>query len=183
MAIFPKNFGQPINPSTLGQYSPAAGKFMLNNPINPSLLPGGVPGSEMGVFNPTEFSSTLTPQPGELGAEKFGLGGIEGGADAMSKASKLGTYGSIASSAFNILNKGIGTYLMLKEAEKNRRQERQEWDIQADLAKKSMILEYLLGNRDYRDKLEKLRIKMAASGRNRAKLQSSEAEQIASRKR
>lgn len=75
--------------------------------------------------------------------------------------------GGVSSSLAGI-NKLIGTMLLLSENAKNREVEGKEFQNNVNLTNKAMTMQYLLGNKDYRNQLNSLMVNMTNKKRKRA---------------
>jgi len=150
-------------------YNP--GGLSLQSPsINPGLLDRGSSLSPQtfvyGINDILRKPNLGTPLGGAVNSN---AGGIPDAANqGMSMADKF----SLAGKGLKGLNKMVSTVLMLREMDKDRRQRADQIDKEMSLAKKSMIIDYLLGNRQYRDALKALNIKLSTSGTQRARGQS-----------
>jgi len=84
---------------------------------------------------------------------------------------------NVATTGLRTANSIISTLLMLSENEKARKLKREETANNLALGRKSMMLEYLLGNKNYADKLRVITAKLVSSEKSRGQRQRSFSEQ------
>lgn len=113
---------------------------------------------------------------GEAGAPSLG----EPGSDGMTPE-QLQMVGGLAKSGIKGVGKMLGTLIALNEAKKNRLESRRDFDKKLELDKRSAMLEYLLSNEQYADKLTVLRSKLMTSAKNRSSGQQSMASRAKAR--
>jgi hypothetical protein len=132
---------------------------------DPAMLNPNIPPGFENLYDPNV--STGQGYLSQPSVQDIGGGGAESSGGMSPEGAMMA--GAAIKGGAQAANKLIGTILMMGEMEKDRLEKREAHQMETDLAKKSMVLEYLLGSKNYANKIRLLNAKLSASARGRAK--------------